>query len=279
MSKEHLQTAIGAARAGGELLRRRFRTGDLGAEVKGDRDFVTVADRESETAILEFIRERHPDDAVLSEEAGGFAGRPDAFEWFIDPLDGTNNFIHGLPVYAVSIGCRRGSELVAAVVFDPERDELFSARRGGGSFRNGEALRISDRVGLEGAFLATGYPFHARAAIDLYLRVFREIYLGAQAIRRCGAAALDLAYTAAGIYDGFFEFRLSAWDLAAGALLIEEAGGVVTDLDGTQEYLDSGNVIAGAPDVHRELREIVARYASESEINELVTRHLGEISN
>lgn len=275
MHEDLLHTAVEGARAGGEVLRRSFRDETLAVQAKGVHDYVTAADRESETAVVAAIRRRHPDHRVVAEEGGlvteasGAAGG-DAIEWLIDPLDGTTNFLQGLPVFCVSVACRRGDELLAGAILDPLRDDLFTASRGGGAAWNGRPLAVSDRGGLDGAFLATGYPFKAKDALDAYLAVFRAAFLRARSIRRCGSAAIDLAYTAAGIYDGFFEFRLSPWDLAAGVLLIEEAGGVVSDLDGGRRFLESGNVVAGNPATHRQLLAIVREHASE----ELVDRQV-----
>jgi myo-inositol-1(or 4)-monophosphatase len=266
MSAELLATATAAAEAGADVLRRWFRAGSLPVEAKGAHDFVTEADRESERAILEVIRRRHPDHAVLAEEGGAGGPGTSGHEWLVDPLDGTTNFLQGLPVFCVSVGCRRAGRMVAGVVVEPLRGERFAALRGGGATWNGRPMRASARAGLAGAFLATGYPFRARAALDLYLGVFRDVFLAANAIRRCGAAALDLAYTAAGVYDGFFEFRLSPWDVAAGSLLVEEAGGRVSDLDGEGGFMESGNVVAGAAGVHPELLAIVRRHGGEASV-------------
>jgi myo-inositol-1(or 4)-monophosphatase len=270
MHDELLSAALAAAEAGTAVLTRAFRSGDLEVRRKGQNDFVTRADRESEAAVLAVIRGRFPDHRVLAEEGSGAeAGAGSDYEWLIDPLDGTTNFLQGLPVWCVSIACRRRGELLAGVVHDPLGGNVFSATRGGGAFWNGRPCRIVREEGLTGAFLATGYPFRALATLDVYLNVFRDVFREARAIRRCGAAALDLAYTAAGVYDGFFEFRLSPWDLGAGVLLVEEAGGRVTDLDGGDACLASGNVVAGAPAVHRELLAVVRRHASEALIERL----------
>lgn len=266
-----LATAEVAAQAGAAVVRRWFRDEGLDVERKAANDFVTEADRESERAVVEVVLARHPDHAVLAEESGdrGDGG----YQWVIDPLDGTTNFLHGLPVFCVSVACRHGrrdgGEVLAGVVVDPLRDEVFTAARGRGARWNGRPMEVSARPGLEGSFLATGYPFKARRALDAYLAIFRDVFVRAEAIRRCGAAALDLAYTAAGVYDGFFEFRLSPWDLAAGTLMIEEAGGRVTDLDGGQRYLETGSVVAGGPVVQPELLAIVQRTAGERELAEL----------
>jgi myo-inositol-1(or 4)-monophosphatase len=231
---------------------------------------VTRADRESETAVVGEIQRRHPSHRILAEEGGGAgAGGDSEFEWLIDPLDGTTNFLQGLPVWSVSVACRRGDEVVVGVVDDPAGQNLFSAARGGGARWNGKPMAASTHGGLRGAFLATGYPFRAHATLDLYLAIFREVFLDAKAIRRCGSAALDLAYTAAGVYDGFFEFRLSPWDIGAGVLLVREAGGLLSDLDGGERFFAGGNIVAGGPAVQRELLAVVSRYAGEALLDRL----------
>lgn len=274
MDRHILDTAIAAAQAGGEVLRRWFR-GDESLEIerKGLHDYVSEADRESEEVVLAEIRRAFPEHRVLAEESGHSGGRGaggSEYGWYVDPLDGTTNFLQGVPMFCVSVACRRGDDLLAGVVLDPLRDDLFAAVRGGGATRNGNPMQVSARGGLEGAFLATGYPWAARGAIDEYLGVFRDVFLQAKSVRRCGAAALDLAYTAAGIYDGFFEFRLSPWDVAAGILLVEEAGGRVTDLDGGRRWLESGNVLAGGAEVQSALQRAVAPHADETLLDRLV---------
>ena len=265
-----LAAAIDAARAGGEILGRLYGAADLDAEEKAKNDLVSRADRESEAAIVVRILSQFPDHSILAEERGSQPGLAAGYEWVIDPLDGTANFLRGVPVFCVSIACCEHGRAVASVVFDPLRDDLFTATRGGGAARNGEPLHLHDRPDLGGAFLATGFPFRAHGALDTYLDLFRDIFLEARGVRRCGAAALDLAYTAAGVFDGFFEFRLAPWDVAAGSLLIEEAGGVITDLDGGDDYISRGNILAGVPGVHRRLREITSRYASEAQLDRMV---------
>ena len=272
---ELLEAGVAAARAGSAVLRRYFRSGDLDVARKSDNDFVTRADRESETAVLGEIRRRFPGHRILAEEGGEGADGASEYQWLVDPLDGTTNFLQGLPVWCVSVACRRGPQVVAAVVLDPLGENLFTAALGSGARWNGRPMAVSGHPGLPGSFLATGYPFRAHATLDVYLAVFREVFLAAKAIRRCGAAALDLAYTAAGVYDGFFEFRLSPWDIGAGVLLVREAGGVVTDLDGGEGFFASGNVVAGSPAVQRELREVVARHASEADLDRVSPARTG----
>jgi myo-inositol-1(or 4)-monophosphatase len=252
-----LDTAIQAAKAGGEILMANWRNLPHGSiEEKKKNDFVTFADRESEARIVAAIRARYPNDAFLGEEGGAHGGGdPGSRTWIIDPLDGTSNFVSGFPFWCVSIAAREGSELVAAVIWDPIHDELYSAERGAGAWRNRTRLAVTGRKDLDGAFVATGFPFRNRDKIDSYLALFRAVFVRARAIRRAGSAALDLAYVASGVFDAFFEFRLSPWDIAAGALLIQEAGGIVTDFEGGAGFLERGNVLAGPVDLVADLRE------------------------
>jgi len=269
MSGELARVAAEAARIGAQQLLRRFRDRSIEIQTKAEHDLVSDADRDSEAAIIEFLQSRLPDHKILSEEAGPVGPAVADHEWIVDPLDGTNNYLQGLPVWGISVACRKGADLVAGAIYDPLGDNLFSASRGNGAFWNREAMRVSAQKDLSGSFLATGYPFRARGAVDTYLQIFRDVYLQARAIRRCGAASLDLAYMAAGVYDGFFEFRLSAWDIAAGALLIEEAGGRISDLDGGNDYLIRGNVVAGSASLHTELLAAVSVHADESLLDKL----------
>lgn len=266
-----LSTAIEAARSGAEVLRHYFRRDDLEVRTKSGYDLVTQADEESEERILSILRGRFPDHRVLAEESGWNTQQGD-LRWFVDPLDGTSNFSQGLPTFCISIACYRGVEPLVGVVLDPMGDNLFTAQRGQGAQWNGRPMKISSRPGLDGAFLATGYPFKARQALDLYLLVFRDVFLRARGIRRCGSAALDLAYTAAGVYDGFFEFRLSPWDFAAGVLLLREAGGVITDLDGGEDFLRSGNLIAGPENLYGELLSVTRQHADEAALDSVHPR-------
>ncbi len=267
-----LATALAAAEAGADVLVRNFRSPSLASSEKARNDWVTSADHASEGAIVAVLAGALPGHRILTEEAGWLGGADSRHEWLVDPLDGTANFLRGLPVWGLSIACRRDGELVAGVVLDPLGGSRFVVERGGGAFWNERRMAVSKQRSLTGAFLATGFPFRAKAALDPYLAAFREVFLAARGVRRCGAATLDLAYTAAGVFDGFFEFRLSPWDIAAGALLITEAGGLVTDLDGGEAFLESGNVVGGAPGVQRELREVLARHADEARLAALVPR-------
>jgi myo-inositol-1(or 4)-monophosphatase len=266
-----LEVAQAAARAACDVLRASFQSPDLAIRAKAPNDLVSSADHAAEEAIVRVVRERFPDATFLAEEGGRIGDANAELEWIVDPLDGTNNFLQGLPIFSTAIACRRGGRTVVGVVAEPISGVVYSARRGHGAFRDGIPLAVSQRPGLEGAVLATGFPFRAHAVVDLYLAAFRDVFLRSRAIRRCGSAALDLAHTAAGVYDGFFELKLSPWDIAAGALLVEEAGGVVSDLDGGADPLGSGNVIAGGPGVWGELRQTVARHADEAGMAALET--------
>ncbi len=274
MYERLLEVAARAARRGGEILRESFGDPSLEAEEKARNDFVSRVDRDSEAAIVGEIRDAFPDHRVLAEE-GGVLGDRDGeadqdFQWIVDPLDGTSNYLRGLPYFCVSVACLHHNEEVVAVIYDPNRDEIFTAMAGRGAWLNDVAIEVAGSSRLAGAFLATRFPFKAHPALEVYLALFHEIFLHARSSRRCGAAALDLAYTAAGVYDGFFEFRLQPWDLAAGALLVREAGGVVSDLDGGSSYLAGGNVLAAPPALHAELIEVVSHHTSEGGMDELV---------
>lgn len=258
MSDVLLAAARDAAVAGAAVLRRYFRSGELEVRPKGPGGLVSEADHRAEEAIIGVLRGRFPDHAVLTEEAGRLAARAGSqVEWIIDPLDGTTNFVRGLPLYAVAIACRVEGVLTVGVVHEPEGDNLFWSSRGQGSWWNGRRMAVSARSGLGGAFLATGFPLRSREALDVSMSLYREALGQVRAMRRIGAAALDLAYTAAGVYDGFVEMGLSPWDVAAGAVLVAEAGGTISDVDGGPEFLDSGNVLAAGPALHDELLQLL----------------------
>lgn len=252
-----VEVATLAAREAGSLLLSYFGKLDPAhVEEKAKNDVVSRADRESEALCRRILLDAFPADRFLGEETGLSGESETAPAWIVDPLDGTANFVCGFPHWAVSIARTRGGllgELEVGVVWDPLKNDLFTVEKGGGAFRNGLRLRMPERDGLEGAALATGFPFRQQAKIDVYLGIFREAFLRVRSLRRAGSAALDLAYTAAGIFDGFFEFGLSPWDTAAGALLITEAGGCVTDFDGGDTWRKRGNVLAGSPGVHTAL--------------------------
>jgi len=238
--------AIRAARSGGDFIVRHLdRVDQLAVTSKDRNDFVTLVDQQAEERIISTLRKTYPNHGILAEESG--ADGNDEFQWIIDPLDGTTNFIHGFPQFAVSIALRHKGRLEHGVVYDPLRQELFTASRGDGALLNNRRMRVSGRLGLEGALLGTGFPFKMQQHLDAYLGMFRALFTDTAGIRRPGAAALDLAYVAAGRLDGFWEIGLNIWDIAAGALLIQEAGGVVGDFSGGHEFLETGNVVAGNP--------------------------------
>ena len=262
MPEELLQTAREAARAGAELLRGMWGQG-LEVSQKGRFDFVTQADRRSEAAILEIIRSRHPDHAILAEESAGdwqeAAASPDVL-WIVDPLDGTTNYIHGFPMVGVSVAAwRRGRPLVG-VIIDLARDEEFHALAGGGAWSGERRLRVSPVEDPARSLLLTGFPFREKDRLDEFLALFRELFNRVSGVRRAGAACLDLAYLAAGRAEGFWETGLSPWDVAAGVLLIEEAGGVVSDFAGGDGYLWNRQLVAGNPATHPWLREACLRH-------------------
>jgi myo-inositol-1(or 4)-monophosphatase len=249
------------ARLGAERLMAHWRALEPDQiNEKARNDLVSAADLASEQAILEAIGSRFPDHSILSEEAGRSTPTESGPTWIIDPLDGTTNFVHGIPQFAVSIGVVVDDRIDFGVILDPCKNDVFSAARGRGAKWNGKPCHVSGRDGLAGGLLATGFPFKAHRLLDPYLAIFRDLFLRCKAIRRPGAAALDLAYTACGLFDGFFEFQLSAWDIAAGAVLVEEAGGIITDMDGGSGYLSSGNVVCGPRGVHRDILEVIASH-------------------
>ncbi len=254
-----LNIAVKAARRAGQIINRASVDLDrVKVTVKQQHDFVTEVDRAAEKAIIDVIREAYPDHAILAEESG--ASGDSEFQWIIDPLDGTTNFIHGFPQYAVSIGLAHRGVLSQAVVYDPTRNELFTASKGGGAFLNDKRIRVSGRSKLGESLVGTGFPFRVFDHIDTYLAIFREIAQKTAGMRRPGAASLDLAYVACGRMDGFWELGLSPWDMAAGALLITEAGGLVGDLRGETEYMNTGNMLAGNPKVFAQLVQIVSSH-------------------
>jgi myo-inositol-1(or 4)-monophosphatase len=254
-----LESAVEAARAGGEVLRAGRGQRPTGIDEKGLNDFVTDVDRASQRAVVEFLRRRHPDHSILAEEEEAHAGTS-AYRWIIDPLDGTTNYIHGYPCYAVSVGLWRDGQGVAGVVLDPAHEELFRAERGSGAWLGDRRIRVSSAAGLRRSLLVTGFPFRRIDRLQEYLASFGELLSLTSGVRRDGAAALDLCYVACGRLDGFWEQGLSAWDLAAGAVILEEAGGVITDYRGKGGYLESGDVVAATPGVHRELLEVLQRH-------------------
>ncbi len=249
-----LNIAVNAAREAGKIISRNIgRIDSLSIHVKQKNDFVSEVDNQAEQEIINIIRRAYPQHGILAEESGQNDGNRegDEYQWIIDPLDGTTNYLRGFPHYSVSIALRHKQRLEVGVIYDPFKDELFSAGRGNGATLNDRKLRVTKLVGFEGALLATGFPFRENQNIDSYLATLREFMLHTAGIRRAGSAALDLAYVAAGRFDGFWEFGLNIWDIAAGCLIIQEAGGLVGDHHGGHTHLDTGDIVAANPKIFR----------------------------
>ena len=273
-----IEIAIEAARRGAAVLLRYWENiGKEQADLKARNDWVSAADRESEAAINEYLAQQRPDDATLGEETGSSGATENRRTWIIDPLDGTSNYLQHFPIWSISIALKQGDEIVAALVHEPLRDLFFTAERGAGAFRNGVPMRVSDQDKVEASFLTTGFPFRAQQYVGIYTNIFRDIIMVAKGVRRPGSAALDLAYTAAGIFDGFFEMHLAAWDIAAGSLLVTEAGGVISDFSGGDRWMDRGNIIGAPPGVHAELLNIINRYVVEDQLDHRAGRVLQSI--
>ena len=259
-----LNTAVRAARAAGTVISRAsVRLDSLNIETKQRNDYVTEVDRQAEAAIIDMLTKAYPQHAFLGEESG-LSGQEDSeYLWIIDPLDGTTNFLHGLPHYAVSIGLEYQGRMEHGVIYDTFKDELFTASRGSGAFLNNQRLRVTGLKTLDGALLGTGIPFRDDQPVDEFMATLRGMLGPIAGIRRAGSAALDLAYVAAGRLDGFWEFGLKPWDMAAGVLLVREAGGMVVDFDGTDRYMHNGNLVAANPRLlHAMLNIIQASIAS-----------------
>ncbi|HEY9531416.1 MAG TPA: inositol monophosphatase family protein [Burkholderiales bacterium] len=250
-----LNIAVRAARRAGSIINRAaLGGGALEVKSKQANDYVTQVDRAAEEEIKEVVRKAYPGHGFLAEESGASAGEAEV-RWIIDPLDGTTNFIHGFPQYCVSIAVEHRGALAHAVVYDPGRNELFTASKGRGAFLNDRRIRVSKCRRLQDALVGTGFPFKELGRMDLYLGQLKRLMSEASGVRRAGAAALDLAYVACGRLDAFWELGLSPWDMAAGALLIQEAGGLVGDLEGEAGFLESGDICAATPKVFPPLLE------------------------
>ena len=257
---QFLTVAISAAKEAGAYLLDRF--GSLTADAideKQRNDFVTVVDKTSEELILKKIRQHFPDHQILAEESGDFSSQS-RFRWFIDPLDGTMNFIRNIPFYAVSIAVQDGDRMAAGVVYNPSQNELFTAARGQGAFLNEDLIHVSQEPDFSRAFLATGFPHHSKNYIPQFTTAFSEVFARTAGVRRLGSAALDLCYTACGRFEGFWELGLNPWDIAAGSLLVEEAGGKVSDFQGKSSFLDSGFIIAASAKTHPYIQNILSTH-------------------
>lgn len=248
--------AVSAARSAGRVIMKHYRQGTLGEiQSKARNDFVTEVDREAEAMIIHTIRRAHPHHAILAEESGR-NGAPDGKDdvlWIIDPIDGTMNFIRGIPHFCISIGCQVHGQLAHAVVYDPFKEELFTASRGTGASVDGKRIRVANTARLGNAILATGFAYRKTQPLDTHLGTFNRVLEQCGDVRRGGSAALDLAYVAAGRLDGYWEHGLQPWDMAAGLLLVQEAGGHIADIDGG-EPLETGNVVAGTPKIFTALQ-------------------------
>lgn len=252
-----LNIAVKAARRAGGIINRATRNLDvITVKEKAANDFVSEVDHEAEQAIIRTLLEAYPDHSILAEESGA-SGRSE-YEWIIDPLDGTTNFLHGLPQFAVSIALRHRGVITQAVIYDPTRNDLYTATKGRGAFLNETRIRVSKRAHLKPSLIGTGFPYRQIDHLDTYLAMMRDMICNTAAIRRPGAASLDLAWVAAGRMDGFWELGLGPWDMAAGALLILEAGGMVGDLEGNNGYLESGHIVAGNPKVFAQMLALLA---------------------
>ncbi len=257
-----LNTAIKAARAAGGIINQASRDLDLiKVNTKGPNDFVTEVDQMAERAIIDTLLAAYPGHGILAEESGRTSGAKDSeYVWIIDPLDGTTNFIHGLPMYCVSIALEYRGQIQQAVVYDPTRNDLFYASKGRGAFLNDKRLRVSKRIRMADALIGTGFPFRRGDSFKRYMQMLELVMQSCAGVRRPGAAALDLCYLAAGYYDGFFETGLSPWDVAAGALIVTEAGGLVGNFTGEADFLHQREVVAGNPKIYAQLVTMLAPF-------------------
>jgi len=254
-----LNIAVKAARSAGNIINRASRNLDIvSAKEKAANDYVSEVDRDAEQTIIKTLRDAYPDHSILAEESG--ATGQSEYCWIIDPLDGTTNFLHGFPQYAVSIALAHKGVITQAAIYDPSRNDLFTATRGRGAYLNETRLRVGKRATLKSSLIGTGFPFRQFEHIDAYLAMFRDMMRNSAGVRRAGAAALDLAYVAAGRLDGFWEIGLSPWDMAAGSLLITEAGGLVGDLEGEDRFMQNGNIIGGNPKIFAQLIQLLSRH-------------------
>lgn len=258
-----LTIALRAARKAGDLIESSVeKLGSIPFEEKGRNDFVTEVDKAAEKEIIYHLKKAYPEHSFVGEESGRTEGSDKDYEWLIDPIDGTTNFIHGIPHFAVSIACIYKGKIQHAVILDPMKREEFTASRGRGANLNDRRIRVTPRRGLAGALIATGIPFNGYAFENMtpYLTALQEIAGKTSGIRRQGAASLDLAYVAAGRYDGFWEMNLKPWDIAAGLLIIQEAGGLFSDFKGGNKSMENGNVVCAAPKVFKPLLQIVGKH-------------------
>jgi myo-inositol-1(or 4)-monophosphatase len=258
-----LNIAVKAARRAGSIITRASEDiGSLTINDKGYNDFVTEVDLASEKEIIRVLKASYPDHAFLGEESG-LTHQADNI-WIIDPLDGTTNFLHGFPQYCISIALEQKGEITQAVIYDPNRNDLFTATKGQGAYLNQRRMRVSNKSKLKESILGTGFPFRDFQHLPVYLKIFEEVVRGTSGVRRPGSAALDLAYVAAGWFDGFFEINLSKWDIAAGGLLVTEAGGIVSDFSEKDGWLESGNIVATNPKIYEPLIKIIQSHITDN---------------
>jgi myo-inositol-1(or 4)-monophosphatase len=258
-----LNVAVKAARTAGSIINRASLDLDIiKVGAKGINDFVTEVDHAAEAAIIKTLLEAYPQHAILAEESGKEHGNQQSdYQWIIDPLDGTTNFIHGLPIYAVSIALAHRGVVQQAVVYDPTRNDLYHASKGRGAYLNDRRLRVSRRTKLKDALVGTGFPFRKGDNFKRYLKLFEDVMQQTAGVRRPGAASLDLCYVAAGYYDAFFETGLSPWDVAAGSLIVSEAGGLVGNFTGDSDFLHQREVLAGSPKIYAQLVPLLQPYS------------------
>jgi len=258
-----LNIAVKAARRAGAIINRASQDiGTLTVKSKNFNDFVSEVDIAAERAIIDTLKEVYPDHGFLGEESGSTTHQSD-FIWIIDPLDGTTNFLHNFPQYCVSIALQHKGEITQAVIYEPNRNDLYTATKGRGAFLNDKRIRVSKCDKLKESLIGTGFPFRDFKHLDTYLAMFKSMLQKTTGIRRPGSAALDLAYVANGSLDAFWEIGLSPWDIAAGALLVQEAGGIISNLNGKEGWLQSGNVLAASPKIYDAILETLAPHLTE----------------
>ncbi len=258
-----LTIAVKAARQAGDIINFAGRDlGQLKVQTKTFNDFVSEVDRAAEQAIIDTLKEAYPDHGFLGEESGTFNEDAENI-WIIDPLDGTTNFLHSYPFYCVSIALQQNGVLTQGVIYDPVANDLFTATKGRGAFLNDKRIRVGGRVKLQDSLISTGFPFRDFSYLDTYMAMLKDMIKKTTGIRRPGSAALDLAYVAAGWSDGFFELKLSAWDIAAGGLLVQEAGGIVGDFEGNESWINTGNIVAANPKVFGQMLQTLAPHLTD----------------
>ncbi|MBB5017752.1 myo-inositol-1(or 4)-monophosphatase [Chitinivorax tropicus] len=258
-----LNIAVKAARRAGTIINRASNNLDvLRVERKNHNDFVSEVDRAAEQAITEVLLDAYPNHAILGEEGG--AQGDSEYQWIIDPLDGTTNFLHSFPQYAVSIALSHNGTITQGVIYDPVHNDLFTASRGAGAFLNDRRIRVSKRIQLADSLIGTGFPYSDFAHLETYMSMFKDLLQRTAGLRRPGSAALDLAYVACGRFDGFWELGLKPWDMAAGVLMVQEAGGLVSDVEGNEHFLETGHVVAGTPRVFGQLLQALQPHLTDS---------------